>query len=226
MTDIDIKDYNMTDEKKNVYQRLQRCRVDLQNKKLKKSGKNSYAGFTYYELKDFLPSVNELFNLYGLSSNFSILDNTAYLNIVNIENIEDSIVFQSPIAEAQLRGCTPIQSLGAIHTYMKRYLYLNALEIVEDDILDTQAGKSPEPKKKDSLLFKLLSKFESYKLTKEQITEFCRTYNINSKVEKTIEDFFMFYNPDELIKDWLRMQKPKEDNVLNTMPIGQEVVNG
>lgn len=133
----------MTDTKMNVYQKLQKARIDLQKMKIKKSGKNSYAGFTftYYELKDFIPAINELFDKYGLSSNFSIKEGQASLFIMNSESPDnDFCVFTSPVAEAQLKGCTPIQALGAVHTYMKRYLYLNAFEIVEDDMLDAQAG--------------------------------------------------------------------------------------
>ena len=130
----------MTEEKLNVYQKLQKARVDLQNMKIKKSGKNAYANFSYYELKDFIPSINELFLKYGLSSNFSINEDSADLVITNTENLEEFVIFTSPIAETQLKGCTAIQALGAVHTYMKRYLYLNALEITEDDLLDKEAG--------------------------------------------------------------------------------------
>lgn len=122
---------------KTVYQLLQECRVELQNKNLKKSGKNKFAGFDYFELKDFLPTINEMFNQKGLFSNFSIDETTARLTITNGK---DFIDFTSPIADANVKGCTPIQSLGAVHTYMKRYLYLNALEIVEADMLDAQVG--------------------------------------------------------------------------------------
>lgn len=123
----------------NIYEKLQNCRVELQKKELKKSGKNKFAGFSYFELKDFLPTINELFEQHKLFSNFSIKDNEATLTIINTE-AEEKVIFTSPIAEANVKGCTPIQSLGAIHTYMKRYLYMNALEIVEPDLLDGEVG--------------------------------------------------------------------------------------
>lgn len=119
----------------NVYQKLQQCRVELQNLNLKKSGENSYSKFKYFELSDFLPQINELFLKIGLTSNFSIENELATLTIYNSDLKE--IKFTSPIADAQLKGCTLIQSIGAVHTYMKRYLYLNALEIVESDTLDS-----------------------------------------------------------------------------------------
>lgn len=123
----------------NVYEKLQNCRVELQGMNIRKSGKNKFAGFSYFELGDFLPHINDLFNKYKLFSNFSIKDNTATLTIINTE-AEEKIEFTSPIAQANVKGCTEIQSLGAIHTYMKRYLYMNALEIVDSDMLDAETG--------------------------------------------------------------------------------------
>jgi predicted aldo/keto reductase-like oxidoreductase len=41
----DIGGLNMS----NVFEKLQQARVQLQNEKLKKSGKNAYAGFSYFE---------------------------------------------------------------------------------------------------------------------------------------------------------------------------------
>lgn len=124
----------------NVYEKLQECRVELQKMKLKKSGENKFAGFKYYELADFLPTVNEMFAKHKLTSNFSIDNNEALLIIINYEDPKDYIVFTSPIADANIKGCTPVQSLGGVHTYLKRYLYMNALEIVENDMLDIKIG--------------------------------------------------------------------------------------
>lgn len=134
----------------NIFEKLQNCRIELQKLNLKKSGKNKFAGFEYYELKDFLPTINELFAKHKLFSNFSINTDTAVLTIYDTESEDETgIVFTSPIAEANVKGCTPIQSLGAIHTYMKRYLYLNALEIVENDVLDASVGTDKIPENND-----------------------------------------------------------------------------
>lgn len=124
----------------NVFQKLQTCRVELQKMNLKKTGKNAFAGFTYYELGDFLPQVNELFLKNGLASAFGIVEENAELIIFNTDNPDDNIRFVSPIADANIKGCTPVQSLGGVHTYLKRYLYMNALEIVENDMFDGKVG--------------------------------------------------------------------------------------
>ena len=128
----------------NIYEKLQSARVELQEKALKKSGENTFAKFKYYELADFLPSINTIFKETKLFSQFVIIGDTQFgtakLTIIDIEKPEDTLIFESPIAEAGVKGTTAIQSLGAVHTYMKRYLYVNALEIVEADALDAIAG--------------------------------------------------------------------------------------
>lgn len=125
----------------NLYQKLQTARIALQNTKLKKSGHNRFAGFKYFELGDLLPHINNIFDDLGLISAFNI-DSTglASLMIVDTEKPDEKLFFTSPTADAQVKGTTPVQALGAVHTYLKRYLYLNALEIVENDMLDASVG--------------------------------------------------------------------------------------
>ena len=130
-----------------VQTKLQKCRVELQQKGLKKSGKNNFAGFTYFELADFLPTVNEMFAKNNLFSNFSMTDVLATLEIIDVED-NTKVVFTSPIAELELKGCNKIQALGGTHTYLKRYLYVNALEIVEADLFDSTSGRKVEKAEK------------------------------------------------------------------------------
>ena len=166
-------------KKKNVYEKLQNARVLLQKKNLKKSGKNKFAGFNYYELADFMPSVNEIFNDLGLLSMFNIEDNIARLSIINIEKPEEGLMFVSPVKEAEIKGSTPIQCLGGIHTYMKRYLYLNALEIVESDMFDAKVGDKKDP------LVEGKAKIEEKKTEKKEenyrelVIKYCNEHNIN-----------------------------------------------
>jgi hypothetical protein len=124
----------------NIYQKVSQARLRLQGLQLKKSGENKFAGFKYYELGDFLPHVNSLFDELGLFAAFNIKDELATLTLVDSEKPESAIQFTSPVADAQVKGTTPVQSLGAVHTYLKRYLYVNALEIVESDTLDAKVG--------------------------------------------------------------------------------------
>jgi hypothetical protein len=124
----------------------------LQAAPIKKSGHNKFAGYQYFELGDFLPTINEIFNELGLCSVISFDKELATLRIIDTDN-GGSITFTSPMADAHLKGCHPIQNLGAVETYSRRYLYVTALEIVEHDALDATTGseapKSSKPISKD-----------------------------------------------------------------------------
>lgn len=129
----------------NVYQKLQSCRVALQEAKIKKSGRNRHAGYEYYELSDFLPTINKLFLEHGLFSHVSFTNEMATLTVINCEKPDEQIVFTSPMERAELRGVQPIQNVGAVQTYQRRYLYLMALEITEGDALDAMHDPNAQP---------------------------------------------------------------------------------
>lgn len=129
-----------------VYSSLQKCRVELQKKNLKKSGHNKFAGYTYYELADVLPTINQLMLENNLCSFVNFSNEIATLTIVSIED-NSTITFTSPMSSASLKGCHDVQNLGAVQTYIRRYLYTNAFEIVESDALDSTQGRDEEPKK-------------------------------------------------------------------------------
>lgn len=125
-----------------IYEKLQKCRVELQKMNIKKSGENKFSGYSYFELSDFLPPINELFDKYKLCSVVSFGKEVAEMTIYDSEKECQPIVFTSPMAEANLKGCHPIQNLGAVETYSRRYLYMSALEIVEADVLDRTHNKT------------------------------------------------------------------------------------
>lgn len=125
--------------------KLMKARVKLQGIELKKSGQNKFAGFSYFELGDFLPAIQSIFAEVGLCGVVSYATDYAYLRIYDVEKPADPIVIMSPMAELVLKGSHPIQNVGAIQTYQRRYLWMTALEIVEHDELDATVGKA-EPK--------------------------------------------------------------------------------
>lgn len=129
-----------------VYRKLQEARLELQSTSLKKSGKNKFAGFEYFELGDFLPTIQNIFFKHGLCGTITFYTDIAILTIVDIDKPEDKIEFKSPMSTAELKGCHAIQNLGAVQTYLRRYLWVAAMEIVEHDSLDAVAGRD-DPKK-------------------------------------------------------------------------------
>jgi len=129
-----------------VYKKLQEARIALQAIPLKKSGRNKFAGYEYFELGDFLPTIQEICLHRGLCGSVTFYTDLAILTITDVDKPEDKIEFKCPMSTAALKGCHEVQNLGAVQTYLRRYLWTNAFEIVEHDALDATMGKD-EPKK-------------------------------------------------------------------------------
>jgi hypothetical protein len=129
-----------------VHKKLMEARMLLQQAPLKKSGHNKFAGYSYFELGDFLPTINQIFARVGLCGVVSFDKELATLTITDYDD-NTEIKLTSPMAEANLKGCHPIQNLGAVETYTRRYLWVSAMEIVEHDALDSSA-----PLKEDKVI--------------------------------------------------------------------------
>ena len=118
-----------------VYRKLQSARLELINSGIKKTGHNSYGGWHYYELGDFIPTVHKLFDAVGLCGVVTFGE-AATLTIYDTEFTDQKIEFSTPIVYAEAAKGQPIQMLGSTHTYLRRYLWLLAMELVEADAVD------------------------------------------------------------------------------------------
>lgn len=135
--------------KMGLYEKLNKIRCRIHSAALSKSGKNAYAGFEYFELGDFLPTALQLFDEFKITALFNYPNGSSGLNqpgvatltLHDCESPDHIIQFSTPLAEVALKGAHSIQNLGAQITYLRRYLYMMALEIVEHDAVDKTAGK-------------------------------------------------------------------------------------
>lgn len=118
-----------------AHAKLAKARVMLQEKQLTKTGHNKFAGYKYFELGDFMPAINDIFNTLGLCGVVSYGVDVATLTITDTQD-GTALHITSPMAAANLKGAHPIQNLGAVETYTRRYLWVTAMEIVEHDALD------------------------------------------------------------------------------------------
>lgn len=187
VTEEELNQYEPVQIKINsVMKKLQKSRVDWQSKPRKKSGFNKFQNFKYFVLKDILPTVNEIFNKNGLYSQYNLTKDYAEL-IITDSTTGDYLTYKIPV---QKLDNPTMQNIGAINTYSKRYLYMNALEIEEDeDELDSQdLDKSVNKESKEELIKKISEALGEAKLN---------TWLKTSKKEK-IEDFTV----EELSKVW------------------------
>lgn len=142
---------------RNLNESIIKIRVDLQNSKIKKSGKNKFANFDYFELSDFLPRLNELMLREGINDNFKITNEIATLVLIKGEEKQEYtipfVIFDTPLTYKkdkngnylkdkngeyiQVPSMQDIQYLGALNTYYKRYLYLNAFGVTDGEIIDS-----------------------------------------------------------------------------------------
>lgn len=124
----------------NVYQKLNEARNLFHQAPLKKSGHNKFAGYSYFELGDFVVPALEIFKQVGLTSVISFKSDEATMHIINTDKPDEMVTITTPMSEANLKGCHPVQNLGAVQTYIRRYLWVAAMEIVEHDALDSTTG--------------------------------------------------------------------------------------
>ena len=127
----------------NVYEKLLEARRRFKDANVKKSGINRYAEFKYFTLDDIIPIKTKIFADLGLVDMVSFGER-ASLTLLNVDNPDDFTVFTSPVAEDQSLIKNPIQKLGAVETYVRRYLYMLELDIVEADAIDEISGKDEE----------------------------------------------------------------------------------
>jgi hypothetical protein len=124
----------------NVYHKLNEARQVFHQQKLSKSGHNKFAGYKYFELGDFIIPALKIFDDVGLASVIRFGKEIAEMEIINLDKPDEKIVITSPMSSAALKGCHEVQNLGAVQTYLRRYLWVAALEIVEHDAIDASEG--------------------------------------------------------------------------------------
>lgn len=131
---IDTKDLN-------VYGKLAVARCKFLESGIKKEGKNTYAEFKYFRLDEIIPVKQRIFKEVGLCDTISFYKDNAQLALVNTDNPDQVIYFTTPLAEDESLIKNPIQKLGAVQTYIRRYLYMLALDIIESDAIEATTGK-------------------------------------------------------------------------------------
>ena len=186
-------------ENTNVYTKLNLCRLAFKNSKVKKSGKNTFAGYDYFELDDILNAIIPICNDNKCVTIVNFSADTATLNFIDCET-GNGIVFTSPMSTASLKGCHDVQNLGAVESYIKRYLYQNCFEIAEPDQCDRTMNPNEKQPKKASTQPKqhvegeseeesAAKKFENF------VVKYC---NKDAKATLSILKSFGFSTPQEV----------------------------
>lgn len=140
-----------TTKTENVYQKLIKAREQFLNADVQKTGKNMHLSFKYFELDDIVPTATRIFSEIGLVPIVNFTVDVATMTVVNTDNPEDTVAFIAPfnqiapiVSNTGKQATNEMQALGSSITYMRRYLYMMALDICESDSIDANIGK-PAP---------------------------------------------------------------------------------
>lgn len=132
----------------NVYQKLLAARAKFLESDVQKTGKNMHLSFKYFELDDIVPTATRIFSEVGLIPVVNFTSDIATMTVVNTDNPEEVIPFVAPfnqiapiVSNAGKQATNEMQALGSSITYMRRYLYMIALDICESDSFDANVGK-------------------------------------------------------------------------------------
>lgn len=137
----------------NVYQKLIQARLTFMEGGVEKTGKNMFMSFMYFELEDIVPRATKIFNDIGLLPVVKFEDGQAKMDVINTDNPDEVVTFTAPFDKIEpiisnnkgTKATNSMQALGASITYMRRYLYMIALDICEADEIDGNLGKESAP---------------------------------------------------------------------------------
>ena len=178
----EVKAVREVPRNRNVFSRLAEARIKFRESKIEKKGINKYAKFEYFRLEEIIPVKQEIFKEAGLIDVISFSQDTATLTLYNTDDPNEHVEFTSQLAPDESMISNPIQKVGAVQTYVRRYLYLLALDIIESDVVDAVSSNNEPVKKNKSR--KPVTEEERIEIKKELI-------NLNGSLSKTQEKALM-----------------------------------
>ncbi len=124
----------------NIFAKLMLARIEFHKIDIQKSGHNRFADYHYFELGDFLLPAMQCCADQGLVPVISFSKKYATMTVHDVfpesPGINCLFTITSPMATANLKACHPVQNLGAVETYERRYLWMTLMELVESDVAE------------------------------------------------------------------------------------------
>ena len=198
----------------NIYQKLNAARDKFHSQEIRKSGLNKFAGYKYFELGDFIIPALKIFSEIGITSVIRFENEYGFMELINASEPSERILISSPMSEASLKGCHPVQNLGAVETYIRRYLWVCALEIVEHDALDSADPKDVPVKNE----IRSATKEEKKEAEKKESKKKAEPVESDDAFIEILLDWAVKCNePEELASIWKANQK-RIDAIKKSLP--------
>lgn len=148
--------------------KLQKCKQQLQQLSIKKSGHNKYGHYDYYELEDIIPPITSILIDNNLCSKSYQRGNKMYLTIYDLDSNQNTS-FNTKLKEFPTEMNmkkdygTYMKNQQGLQTYARRALWLMALDIVEPNDIETDINNpkihknnnqktNPTPKNKPTMI--------------------------------------------------------------------------
>lgn len=187
-----------SNEELSIYAKLGKIQLALQDVEFKKSGKNNFRNFSYYELGDLLPPIVRECAKHGIAIFFTFHQENGVLHLVDEEGCSMCVEVPFPeIMESMVtnndKTMNAAQWEGSIMTYLKRYLLLNTFMIAENEVIDSNekpAAKNRKTVKKSGdkkPVPKVLKKYASLNPDKKTVKA-AQRFVLNQRRENEISD--------------------------------------
>ncbi len=130
-----------------IHKKIATFKKEFHALKMEMSGKNSHSGFPFFQIQDFIKQAVDLLEKNGLVFKISFPENRCQGTCIDVDTGEREDYFCS-VADANIPKATPVQNLGGVMTYVRRYMWSLFLDLVEFDGVDATSGAEPEPENK------------------------------------------------------------------------------
>lgn len=148
-------------EKLQLLNKVTRAKRMLRKRNIRQSGFNGHGRYHYFELKDIIPHIEEVFDELGLGSYYDFDDDCALLFIYDQETMYEHSWY-TPIKtpsmpENKVDTGVHMKAIQSTQTYARRALWLQALDILEPNVIEMdnssekrnvtpQKKRTPKPK--------------------------------------------------------------------------------
>ena len=229
-------------EQRSLYEKLQAVKYDLSKSGLKKDIQGF--GFQYMGLPNIIPPIEKACYEHRITAVTTFVgDNICECTVYDWDS-EKTIVIQSPVKYLDINSPqnvsangkkalkTEIQALGAIQTYMRRYMLFTLFDIAENDLIDETefeaeknkpvANKS-KPKQEptnDKITEIQIKVLKAYGATDEQFSQlvtYCKVNTVAEIPSKKAEEWIKKLEQEKGKKTVAQVEQPDEPDYYGDM---------
>lgn len=130
-----------------LYKKLNKARIEFMEKHVAARGENKFKNFNYITLEDIVYNALPILVNNGLALHHMLYQSPPVVEVIDLDTGYGELFGSNYNMELEEKNTNQkLQALGSSEKYLRRYIYLQILDIVEQDP-DVEFGK-PESKQK------------------------------------------------------------------------------